>query len=101
MNRFGWGSTPLIHILTDIDIEAPGDGKRIWVTDLFIECGANTTLQLKEVGGDFITPSASKIDHTFAAPIKCATNTGISVEKTGIGLAVIIIGYYIEGATHN
>jgi len=101
-NRFGWGSTPLLHILSDTAIDAPGTGKRIWITDLFIECAVNTTLALKEPdGGEFITPAINKIDHTFDAPIKIAENKGVDINKTGAGLAVIMIGYYIEGADHN
>ena len=101
-NRFGWGSTPYKHILSDTAIDAPGESKRIWITDLFIECASGTTLQLQESGaGEFITPAIEKIDHTFNAPIKMDTNKGVVPVKSGVGGAVIIIGYYIEGADHN
>ena len=101
-NRFGWGSTPLIHILYDTDIDAPGESKRIWITDLCIECATGTTIALKEAGGgEFITPAFNKLDHTFAAPIKVAENTGISIDKTGVGTGIVMIGYYIESSGHN
>ena len=101
MSRFEWGSTPLIHILFDTDIDAPGVGKRIWITDLFIECGANTSIGLSDDDSEVIVPSVNSIDHTFAAPIKVAENSGVSVDVTGVGSTRIIIGYYIEGADHN
>ena len=101
-NRFGWGSTPLMHILSDTNLAAPGDGKRIWITDLFIECATGTTLQLQEgSAGEFLTPGINKIDHTFAAPLKIATNTLVKIVKTGGGTAVIMIGYYVEAEGHN
>lgn len=101
-NRFGWGSTPLLHILSDTAIDSPGENKRIWITDLFIECATDTTLALKEPdGGESITPAINKIDHTFDAPIKIAENKGVDISKVGIGLAVIMIGYYIEESGHN
>jgi len=100
--RFGWGSTPLIHILTDTDIDAPGEGKRIWITDLFIECGANTSIGLSEIiSAEVIIPSVQNMDHTFAAPIKLGDNVGVSIDITGVGSTRIVIGYYIEGAAHN
>ena len=101
-NRFGWGSTPLLHILTDTDIDAPGEGLRIWITDIVIECAVGTTLALNEAGGGSeIIPAFSNLDHTFAAPIKLEEDTGVEIEKVGAGMSVIMIGYYIEGARHN
>lgn len=101
-DRFGWGSTPLMHILTDTDIDAPGEGLRIWITDIVIQCAANTTLALNEAGGGSeLTPALNSLDHTFEAPLKLEENTGVEVEKVGVGTAVIMIGYYIEGARHN
>jgi len=101
-NRFGWGSTPYMHILSDTNLSAPGENKRIWITDLFIECATGTTLQLQEgTSGDFLTPAIEKIDHTFNAPLKIATNTLVKVVKSGVGSAVIMIGYYIEESGHN
>jgi len=101
-NRFGWGSTPLIHILYDTDIDAPGEGQRLWITDIFIECGDSTSIGLSESGGgEVLVPSVKNMDHTFAAPIKLAENKGVSIDITGVGSTRILIGYYIEGVSHN
>lgn len=104
MTRFGWGSTPYTVVKTASDasaVTAPGEGKRLWVTDVVIGCGTDTTMALTDSDDNALFPACNEATASnLSAPIKVTENKGLKTVKVGANAAGIFIGYYIEDIAH-
>lgn len=110
MSRFLWGDTPLKYERSwpeadpNTAIAAPGEGYRIWITDIQINGeDSSNTVELKENddSGDIILPAFHTFSGPLNAPIKLEPNVGVYPSKSGSGTNAIFIGYYITRSDEN
>ena len=102
MSRFDWGSFPLFAIDDESATLVAGvEGHRIWITDVVVECGIDTTMQLTDSDDDEIFPAVNSVSiSNLAAPIRVGSGKGVKCVKSGLNDAKVWIGYYLEPESH-